>query len=40
MAGARPYGQLQYRDVNGTRMAYLSGIHFIQRTVPTRSVLP
>ena len=23
MAGATPYGQLQYRDVNGSRMAYL-----------------
>jgi haloalkane dehalogenase len=23
MAGAKPYGQLQYRDVNGSRMAYV-----------------
>jgi haloalkane dehalogenase len=23
MAGAKPYGQLQYREVNGKRMAYV-----------------
>jgi hypothetical protein len=23
MAGAAPFGQLQYRDVNGSRMAYV-----------------
>jgi hypothetical protein len=23
MVGAKPYGQLQYRDVNGKRMAYV-----------------
>jgi haloalkane dehalogenase len=23
MAGATPYGHLQYRDVNGSRMAYV-----------------
>jgi haloalkane dehalogenase len=23
MAGAKPYGQLQYREINGKRMAYV-----------------
>jgi hypothetical protein len=30
MVGAKPYRQLQHRDVDRARMAYVSGIHFIQ----------
>src|SRR5882762_9128891 len=40
MVGARPDGQLQHRDVDGARIAYVSGILSSRRTVPTRSVLP
>jgi hypothetical protein len=34
MVGARPDGQLQHRDVDGARMAYVSGILFIQEDSP------
>ena len=34
MVGAKPYGQLQHRDVDGARMAYVSGIHFLQEDSP------
>jgi hypothetical protein len=34
MAGAKPYGQLEHRDVDGARMAYVSGIHFNQEDSP------
>ena len=34
MVGAKPNGQLQHRDVDGARMAYVSGILFIQEDSP------
>ena len=34
MVGAKPDGQLQHRDVDGARMAYVSGILFIQEDSP------
>jgi hypothetical protein len=34
MVGAKPDGQLQHRDVDGARLAYVSGILFIQEDSP------